>query len=58
MFSGGAPPSFQSCKFDDCDWRFEGAAANTLGHMKAVWGAGAKGYVQGLIKDITGSGGR
>ena len=58
VFSGGQAPTFQRCKFDDCEWRFEGAAANTLEHMKAVWGAGAKAYVQGLIKEITGSGGR
>ncbi len=55
VFSGGEAPSFTRCRFDDCDWRLEGAAVNTLAHLKAMWGAGAKPVVQALIKDVTGS---
>ncbi len=58
VYSGGAAPIFSGCKFDDCDWRLEGPAAQTLAHLKAVWGAGGKAVVQGLIKEITGGGGR
>ena len=58
VYAGGEPPSFSGCRFDDCDWRFEGPAARTLEHLKVVWGAGAKAVVQGLIKEITGGGGR
>ena len=49
---------FDSCKFAGCDWRFEGAAANTLAHLKVVWGAGGKAPVQAMIKEITGGGGK
>jgi hypothetical protein len=56
VFRGGEPPKFDNCRFDDCDWRFEDAAAHTLAHMKIVWAAGGKGQVQGMIKAITGSG--
>lgn len=58
VFSGGEAPVFNRCRFDDCDWRFEGAAQNTLAHLKAVWAAGGKATVQALIKEITGAGGR
>jgi hypothetical protein len=58
IYSGGEAPSFTDCRFDACDWRFEGPAARTLAHLKAVWGAGAKPVVQDLIKQITGAGGR
>lgn len=55
VYSGGEAPSFARCRFDNCDWRFEGPAARTLEHLKAVWSAGAKPVVQGLIKEITGA---
>ena len=58
VYSGGEVPVFEACKFEDCDWRFEDAAGRTLEHLKVVWGAGGKAVVQGLIKEITGSGGR
>jgi len=49
------PPTFAGCRFDNCEWKFEGAAAHTLQHLKTIWGAGAKAAVQGMIKDITGA---
>jgi hypothetical protein len=55
VYAGGEPPSFTDCRFDQCDWRFEGPAARTLEHLKVVWAAGAKPLVQGLIKEITGA---
>lgn len=58
IYSGGEVPHFDSCRFDDCDWRFEGPAARTLEHLKIVWAAGAKARVQALIKEITVSTGR
>ena len=27
VYSGGEPPSFQGCRIDDCEWKFEGPAA-------------------------------
>ncbi|MGI9168588.1 MAG: hypothetical protein ACR2FH_00225 [Caulobacteraceae bacterium] len=58
VYAGAAPPSFDRCRFDGCEWKFEGPAAATLAHLKVVWGAGAKALVQGLIKDITGAAGK
>lgn len=56
VYSGGAPPRFDGCRFDDCEWKFEDAAAHTLAYLKVMWSAGAKAAVQSSIKDITGSG--
>ena len=53
VYRGGEPPKFVSCRFDECDWRFEDAAARTIAHMKVVWSAGGKAPVQALIKTIT-----
>jgi hypothetical protein len=25
VYAGGEPPRFDNCKFDDCEWKFEGA---------------------------------
>ena len=54
-YRGGEPPVFKGCRFHDCDWRFEDAAARTLAHLKAVWAAGGKAAVQSMIKEITGA---
>jgi len=58
IYSGGEAPVFDGCKFDHCEWRFEGPALRTLEHLKSMWGAGAKPTVQALIKDVTGAGGK
>jgi hypothetical protein len=55
VYAGGEPPTFVNCRFDNCDWRFEDGAANTLAHLKAMWSAGAKSVVQAMIKEITGA---
>lgn len=53
VYAGGAPPVFKGCKFHDCEWRHDDAAARTLAYLKVVWNAGGKSAVQALIKDIT-----
>ena len=55
VYAGGAPPTFDNCRFDGVEWKFDDAAARTLAHMKVVWAAGGKSTVQGLIKEITGA---
>lgn len=54
VYGGGEPPRFEACRFEACDWKLEGAAAQTLIHLRGMWNAGAKSAVQGLIKEITG----
>ena len=56
VYAGGEAPVFTQCRFEDCDWKFEESAARTLEHMKAVWNAGGKQQLQGLIKEITSGG--
>ena len=58
VYAGEAPPSFDNCRFSDCEWKFECPAARTLAHLKVVWGAGGKAQIQSMIKEITGGGGR
>jgi hypothetical protein len=58
IYAGGALPSFNDCRFEDCDWKMEDAAARTLAHLKLVWAVGGKAPVQALIKEITGAGGK
>ena len=55
VYSGGELPDFSRCRFDDCEWKFEGAAARTLAHLKLLWAVGAKTSVQAQIKEITGA---
>lgn len=57
-YAGGDAPVFDNCRFVDCEWRFDDAAARTLAVMKVVWSVGGKAPVQAMIKDITGGGGR
>lgn len=56
VYRGGEVPVFENCKFDDCDWRFDDAAARTLSYMKLIWNVGGKAPVQAKIKEITGGG--
>lgn len=58
VYSGGSAPTFNHCRFNDCEWKFDDAGARTLAHLKLIWNLGGKGPVQALIKEITGSGGR
>ncbi len=55
VYTGETPPTFEDCRFIDCDWKFEGAAGRTLVHLKRVWGAGGKAQIQAMIKEITGA---
>lgn len=54
IYAGGEPPIFDNCRFTNCEWRYDGAAGNTLAFLKAVWAAGEKASVQAAIKEITG----
>lgn len=58
VYNGGEVPVFESCRFDDCDWKFEDAAGRTLAQLKLLWSVGGKAPVQAMIKEITGAGGR
>jgi hypothetical protein len=53
VYSGGPPPQFEDCRFEDCEWKFADGAADTLAFLKTMWRAGAKAPVQAAIKEIT-----
>lgn len=53
IYSGGLPPEFEDCRFDSCEWKFEGGAADTLAYLRLMWNVGAKAAVQTTIKEIT-----
>ena len=53
VYAGGETPQFDSCRFQDCEWKFEGAASQTLAYLRVMWTVGAKEAVQTTIKDIT-----
>jgi hypothetical protein len=53
VYSGGELPTFDGCRFDNCEWKFEDAAAQTLAYLKLMWAVGAKAAVQTTIKEIT-----
>jgi hypothetical protein len=53
VYAGGEPPVFRDCRFHDCEWKQDEAAARTLAYLKVLWNAGGKSAVQALIKDIT-----
>jgi hypothetical protein len=55
VYTGGQPPVFDACRFEDCEWKFEDGAARTLAYLKLIWSVGAKAPVQGMIKEITGA---
>ena len=53
VYAGGDVPEFSECRFQDCEWKFEQAASQTLGYLKLIWSVGAKSAVQATIKEIT-----
>lgn len=53
LYGGGTAPTFESCQFFDCEWKFEGSAGETMVLLKLMWNAGAKPTVQAMIKDVT-----
>ncbi|MDB5446703.1 MAG: hypothetical protein JWQ97_2020 [Phenylobacterium sp.] len=53
VYSGGKAPQLEGCRFDECEWKFEEAAAQTLSYLKLMWSVGAKSAVQATIKEIT-----
>ena len=55
VYAGGEPPTFEGCRFDGCEWKFDGAAADTLVYLQTLWAVGAKTQVQAMIKTITGA---
>lgn len=53
VYSGGGLPTFDGCRFDNCEWKLEESAAHTLSYLRLMWTVGAKAAVQATIKEIT-----
>jgi hypothetical protein len=54
VFSGGAGGGLTQCTISNCVWKFEGAAANTIGFMATMYhaGQGGKDLIEGAIRNI------
>ena len=54
VYSGGDGGGINGCTINNCVWKFEGAAANTIGFMAAMYhsGEGGRDLIEGTIKNI------
>jgi|SRR5689334_2185108 hypothetical protein len=55
IFSGNGPARFSNCKFDECQWVFDGAAEETIQYLAALYsglGAGGRALVEGVFQGI------
>jgi len=55
IYSGGSDTHVNGCSFDDCKWQFDGAAANTMGFLRAFYhgmGEGGKQMVEATFTSI------
>jgi hypothetical protein len=58
-YSGGGPIKMDSCKFEDCQFALDGAAANTISYLTGLHqGLGETGrdLVERLFEQIRGAG--
>lgn len=54
MYSGGPPPQFRNCRFNDATFTFDGAANATLLFLRsmAAEASGMRTVVEGLIPEL------
>ena len=51
-YAGGPPPSMVGCHFENCNWGFMGAAANTVAFMAALYSGGMRDLIEKTIESI------
>jgi len=54
VYAGGDGGGISGCTINNCVWKFERAAANTIGFMAAMYhsGEGGRDLIEGTIKNI------
>lgn len=54
IYEGGVPPRFDNCRFDDCDFVFQGPAGRTLAFLRAMSPrtTNMRGIVMGLLPEL------
>lgn len=54
VYSGGTPPQFLNCRFNDATFTFDGAANSTLLFLRsmAAEASGMRAVVEGLIPEL------
>lgn len=52
VYAGGEIPVIQGGSFDNCAWRFEGAASRTLEFMSQLYNAGGKPFIEECFDHI------
>jgi hypothetical protein len=55
IYSGLLPVFFlEGCRFNDCNWEFNGPAMTTIQFMSAIYKAGARDLIEGTFRSIRG----
>ena len=51
-YSGGNPPTLNGCSFEDCSWKFDAAAARTLGFLSGLYNGGFENVVESTFQEV------
>jgi len=56
VYNGGSFPVLEKNRFDQCQWRFDGAAARTIQFMRGLYHGGGKELIEQTFKEIMAEG--
>jgi hypothetical protein len=56
VYRGYSPPDFIECRFENCEYTFDGPAGNLLAFLKSMHASPARQMTEGLIAYIQGKG--
>ena len=54
VFNGLLPVTLEGNSFNNCTWRFNGPALNTVAFMTALYAGGAKDVIENALQEIRG----
>lgn len=57
VYRGFTQPDFYECRFERCDYTFDGPAANLIGFLKSMYGSPAQDVAEKVISHIREGGG-
>ncbi len=52
IYRGGPPPAIKACRFDNCRWEFEDAAAQTLVFLTGLYHGGFESVVESTFDAV------
>ena len=56
VYRGYSDPDFYECRFENCDYTFEGPAASMIAFLKSMHGSPAQEVAEKVIEHIRGGG--